>query len=74
MKHVLEEIQGPVGWGTAVGLALVSIPLAAVAVLVVRTFLVPLLVGAVVVMALLAVLVPPRYRDWVGHDWHFTRH
>ena len=63
-----------IGTGQAFALSLVSIPVAAVAVLVLRAFLVPLLVGAVAVMALLAFLVPPRLRDWVGHDWHFTRH
>lgn len=68
------DFDNPLGWCTIVGLVVLSIPLAAAAVLFVRTFLVPLLAAGVVVMALTALLVPPRYRDWVSHDWHFTRH
>jgi len=41
----------------------------ALTVLVVRAFLVPLLGGAVVTMALLALFVPPRYRAWLSQEW-----
>lgn len=73
MKHVFEDIEGPVGWGTALLLAFLSIPLAAFALLLIRTFLVPLLIAGVVLMALLAVFVPPRYRDWVSAGWRVPR-
>lgn len=70
MKRLMDGIEGPIGWGAALALALVSLPLAAVTLLLVRAFLIPLLVGAVVVMALLALFVPPRFRDWIGPHWH----
>lgn len=74
MKHVLDSIQGPIGWCTALVLAALGLPLAAIAILVVRTFLVPLVVIGVVMMAVLAVCVPPRFRDWVGAEWRMPRH
>ncbi len=73
MKPAVEGTEGSVGWGTALALAVLSLPLMAIAILVVRAFLVPLLVVAVVTMALLAVFVPPRYRTWLGQEWHFHR-
>jgi hypothetical protein len=73
MKPAVEGNQESVGWGTALALAVLSVPLMAVSVIVVRAFLVPLLVAAVVAMALLAVFVPPRYRAWLAEEWRFRR-
>ncbi len=73
MKAAVEGSGESVGWGRALALVVLSVPLAAVSVLVVRAFLVPLLVAAVVAMALLALFVPPRYRAWLAHEWHFRR-
>lgn len=73
MKPAVERTQDSVGWGHALVLAVVSVPLMAVSVLVVRAFLVPLLVAAVVAMALLALFVPPRYRAWLAEEWHLHR-
>ena len=70
MKPAVEGSQDSVGWGTALVLAVVALPLMALTVLVVRAFLVPLLAGAVVTMALLALFVPPRYRAWLSEEWH----
>jgi hypothetical protein len=73
MKSAFGGTHEEVGWGTALVLALVSLPLMAAAVLIVRTFLVPLLVAGVVVMALLALFVPPRYRAWLNEAWRTPR-
>jgi Na+/glutamate symporter len=73
MKPAVERTEGSVGWGTALALAVLSLPVMALAILVVRAFLVPLLVAAVVTMALLALFVPPRYRAWLGEEWHIRR-
>ncbi len=73
MKPALGGPHEEVGWGTALVLSLVSLPLMAIAVLVVRTFLIPLLVAGVVVMALLALFVPPRYRAWLSEGWRPSR-
>jgi Na+/glutamate symporter len=73
MKSAFGGTQEEVGWGTALVLALVSLPLMAAAVLIVRTFLIPLVVVGVVVMALLALFVPPRYRAWVNESWRTPR-
>jgi uncharacterized membrane protein len=74
MKSAFGRTHDEVGWGTAFVLALVSLPLMAVAVLIVRTFLIPLLVVGVVVMALLTLFVPPRYRAWLNEAWRMPRH
>lgn len=73
MKSPLEGCQDSVGWCRAVILAVLALPLMALAVLVVRAFLVPLLAGALIIMALLALFVPPRYRAWVSEEWHFHK-
>jgi hypothetical protein len=70
MKPAVERSQDSVGWGTALALVVLALPLMALTVLVVRAFLVPLLGGAVVTMALLALFVPPRYRAWLSEGWH----
>ena len=73
MEPAVEGSQDSVGWGTALVLAVLALPLMALTVLVVRAFLVPLLAGAVVTMALLALFVPPRYRAWLSEEWHLHR-
>jgi len=73
MKSTYGGTHDEVGWGTALMLALVSFPIMAATVLIVRTFLLPLLVAGVVVMALLALFVPPRYRAWLGECWRAPR-
>lgn len=73
MKSAFGGTHEGIGWGTALGLTLVALPLMAIAVLVVRTFLIPLLVAGVVVMALLALFVPPRYRTWLNEGWRSAR-
>jgi len=73
MKSAFGGTHEEVGWGTALVLALLSLPIMAVTVLVVRTFLIPLLVAGVVVMALLALFVPPRYRAWLNESWRAPR-
>lgn len=72
MKPAVERSDEDIGWVGALTLTALAFPLMAVAVLLVRTLLIPLLVAGVAVMALLALFVPPRYRAWIGEGWRMT--
>jgi len=73
MRHEEEATHETVGWSVLLLLMVVSLPLAALAFLVLRTLLIPVLVGGVVVMALVALFTPPPFRDRIERGWHLSR-
>lgn len=73
MRHVDERAHEAIGWSVLVLLVVMSLPMAALAFLVLRTLLIPVLVGGVVVMALFALFTPPPLRDRIRQDWHLSR-